>query len=328
MGACVLLVLFLVLSVSNSQILKKDQTTGKSDYILIAPRNLQVYIGPNQFLSSNPCKSPTFTYADTGNFINYCTYAIEMIQSNYSTLWSNLSFCQTMFCESENVLYIKYNNSLQGDQNLSSDLKLKYLSSFYICRDCITGMNQTFKNGGFYNCQWNNIALPKQNNALCGNSSIYIENDEFCYHENFDQYFNSPINIYVVLLLIMNDFHPYLLLFIFTILFINTIFVNLIPTIYDTIQKIKSNPLIETSEKFFTIFSLQNINLIIIIMIELQAIIISIFDRFIINYNITPIIYFFGFFLFAYCFIHLILILSLANNPNSINDAKFTAKEW
>lgn len=318
-----LLFFLLTFSIVLGDLLRKDEKTNKMEYIRFSLHTLPLNINSQETLYLNPPKSPKLNFANTDNLIDYCTHSLESIKRDYIYLWNNFTFCQKMFCEEENILYQKFLNNSRDES-----LKLIYLSSFYICKYCKVGMNQTFVNGTFDNCKWNKVALFNSETKSFCNESIYIGENLLCYIPVIDQYVNYPFDFAIFMSFLMNDIHPMSIMVVFIFLFILTIFINLIPLIYDTIQKIRKDPLIETSTKFFTIFSIQNINLVFIMTIEMVIIITGGLDRLFLNASLLPLGYFIGYFLFGFTFANFIMVFSRASQSDNLNRDSITIKDW
>lgn len=237
-----------------------------------------------EYIQVSPSKSPKIGIFTFQIFADYCNTLLPTLQELPE--WKNGTYCQKNFCEEENVLYNQAKAFLIGN-NLTSFFNYRYIyySSFYICSKCMSGINQTYLNGTFENCKWNqpilitNTTRNYTNNRNCPSQELILSNVEYCYYPSLDQYYVSYTHTtYIVLYVYLRNVQPLIIMSVCTLLLITTIFINLLPCFVEMYLKVQA-PLLNWKNKIFIFISFQNINLLLLLTLEIVVFLLSFLDK-------------------------------------------------
>lgn len=137
-----------------------------------------------------------------------------------------------MFCEKNNYLYDTARKTNVSSPDYERNFQI-YLSFYYICKSCDSGIGQIYFNTSFENCTYNTIAIKTNGTGDCNSTGIFIYfqgyYDYFCYYPSLDQYITSSIGIIEFIILFYTDLVPTIIPIIYILLFIVNFFLCIIP---------------------------------------------------------------------------------------------------
>lgn len=273
------LLIIIIIGVAYGQFLIQSSVPGK--YISIKMPSLY---NSNKFTSLKqkridyivfyPSKTPKLYLQYQEGSSDFCNY--PNILNN--DLWKNGTFCQKNFCEGNNEIFQRFNESLTSNNQTEINLAiLMFYSSYYSCSKCLIGMNQTYLNGSFENCFNEENFFP--NDKYCNETFIFGHQTKsrLCYYSSLDMFINSDIDFEIVVTFFSFNIFPPLGFFFIIILIPFTILFVLLPYSFEIFKHMK-NQMISFHSKLRILFSPQSFMLLFLFGIEIIIPIILLLD--------------------------------------------------